>query len=479
MCVGTGSAFAAGSFVDVPQGTWYTEAIAYVTENGYFNGVSQTHFDPGGSMTRGMFVTVLGRMAKVDKNPSLPGIVTKDSVNLRSEPNTDSKILALLAKNTSLKVLGEVDGWHQVQVGDVTGYIRGDLMKVIVSTFKDVPADAYYAPYVQWATVQGLVSGTTATTFSPDAPISREQLCTILYNFACAYEIDLGELNFTKIFADDAEISSWAQTAVYVLQGIGVINGRDADMFAPKSGATRAEVAVILKRFTDVVGKANLPNAGVQFGVPVPESAAVNDSYFDDACFIGHSLVVGMSDYFRLPNADFYAVNGISASRMLTYDSFPLENKDESSGEEEPAYGTLEEVLAEKEDTYGKVYIMLGTNELGPREEHVKQYTRSMEALIDLVRKSQPTAEIYLISIIPVSEERSLVDSNFNRENVLIYNEALMGVSLNKEAYYLDAYHLLADEDGYLPADSCMSDGIHIFAAQYAQIKQYLKTHTV
>ena len=54
-------------------------------------------------------------------------------------------------------------------------------------------------------------------------------------------------------------------------------------------------------------------NAGVQFGVPVPESAAVNDSYFDDACFIGHSLVVGMSDYFRLPNADFYAVNGISA----------------------------------------------------------------------------------------------------------------------------------------------------------------------
>ena len=163
MCVGAGSAFAAGSFVDVPQGTWYTEAIAYVTENGYFNGVSQTHFDPGDSMTRGMFVTVLGRMAKVDKNPSLPGIVTKDSVNLRSEPNTDSKILALLAKNTSLKVLGEVDGWYQVQVGDVTGYIRGDLMKVIVSTFKDVPADAYYAPYVQWATVQGLVSGTTAT----------------------------------------------------------------------------------------------------------------------------------------------------------------------------------------------------------------------------------------------------------------------------------------------------------------------------
>ena len=60
-----------------------------------------------------------------------------------------------------------------------------------------------------------------------------------------------------------------------------------------------------------------------------------------------------------------------------------------------------------------------------------------------------------------------------------MFNEALMGVSLNKEAYYLDVYHLLADEDGYLPTENCMSDGIHIYGSQYAQIKQFLKTHTV
>lgn len=473
------SAFAAAAFIDIPPDQWYTEAVEYVVEQGYFNGVSENQFDPTGSMTRGMFVTVLGRMANVSPEQNMRGMITRDSVNLRSEPNTESKILAVLARYTALDVLGETNGWYNVRVGGATGYVRGDLMQVIHSAFTDVAANQYYTPYVDWASLNGIVSGTTLTTFSPDLPISREQLCTILYNFSKVYEVELGELTALQAFADDAEISSWAREAVYTLQGIGVINGRDGNRFAPKAGATRAEVAAILKRYADAVGQSELPNAGVQFGVPVPESEAVTDAYFDDACFIGHSLVVGMSEYFHLENPDFYAVIGISASGILKYESFPLEEKlTDSSGKEVQAYGTLADVLEEKEAAYRKVYIMLGTNELGPKAEHLETYVKNMNTLIDLVRVSQPDAKIYLISTVPVSEERSLKDQNFNHENILKFNEALLEISSEKEVYYIDAFSLFADENGYLPAESCANDGIHLLGSQYALLKAYLKTHT-
>ena len=144
-------ASAVGTFTDVEENTWYTEAVSYVVEHGYFNGVSDTRFAPFVPMTRGMFITVLGRIGNVPQDAPAYGYIHRDSVNLREEPNTSSKILATLRRGTSLRVLGQSDDWYRVQAGTDYGYIRGDLMKLTGGPFTDVPAQQYYAPYIQWA----------------------------------------------------------------------------------------------------------------------------------------------------------------------------------------------------------------------------------------------------------------------------------------------------------------------------------------
>ena len=473
-------ASAVGTFTDVEENTWYTEAVSYVVEHGYFNGVSDTRFAPFVTMTRGMFITVLGRIGNVPQDAPAYGYIHRDSVNLREEPNTSSKILATLRRGTSLRVLGQSDDWYRVQVGTDSGYIRSDLMKLTGGPFTDVPAEQYYAPYIQWAASRGIAWGYTESNFIPDDPITREDLCTALYNFSMQYGVSFYADHEPTVFADDAEISSYARTAVYTMQAIGVIEGRENNLFVPKGGAKRAEVATILKRYADAIGQDNIPDASICFGEPVPESAAVPDSYFEDACFIGHSMVVGMSNYFRLPNVDYYAVNGVSAAGLLNNPYFELEETEtDESGKTTHVIGTLEQALTEKAGAYKKVYIMLGTNELGAEDSHLRQYAASMEAIIDLVRESQPEATIYLLSILPVSERRSENDVHFNRENVLRFNECLKQISIEKSAYYVDTFSVLADENGYLPDGSCMSDGIHILVTQYARLRTYLKTHTV
>ena len=473
-------ALAVGTFTDVESNSWYTEAVTYVVEHGYFNGVSETSFAPQVPMTRGMFITVLGRIGNVPQEAAAYGYIHKDSVNLREEPNTSSKVLATLARGTTLRVFAQVEDWYRVQAGTQTGYIRGDLMKLTGGPFMDVPAEKYYVPYIQWAASRGIAWGYTETKFAPDDPITREDLCTALYNFSIEYGVSFYAEKDPVVFADDAEINSYARTAVYTMQAIGVIEGRENNLFAPKAGARRAEVAAILKRYADVIGQERIPDASIQFGEPLPERETVPNAYFDDACFIGHSMVVGMSNYFRLPNTDFYAINGVSAAGLLSNAYFELEETEtDEDGKEVHVLGTLSQALTEQYGKYKKVYIMLGTNELGPEDSHLRQYASSMEGIIDLVRQSQPEATIYLLSILPVSAHRSENDDHFNRQNVLRFNERLKQISIDKKAYYVDTYSLLADENGYLPDGACMIDGIHILVTQYARLLAYLKTHYI
>jgi uncharacterized protein YraI len=461
-----GFAASAGDFSDVDQGAWYYDAVDFVVQEGLFNGTTRTTFSPQDSMTRGMFVTVLGRYANINAAGSGIGVITKTNVNVRSGPSTSSSVVAMLDVNAVVDILGYDSGWFLVRFGDVSGYVRGDLMTAYNSTFVDVSYAKYYSTYVQWAYLNNIAYSTSATTFSPDADITREEICSMLYNYAAYAHLDISPELARTSFADDSEIGDQYRDAVYAMQQLGVVNGRGDGLFAPKDSATRAEVSMFLKRFVE--------NAKYQYGTPVPESTSVSDNYFDDACFIGHSIVVGMSNYFQLPNADFLAVNGISASRMLTYDRFPLEQP-APSGDDRT--GTLRDVLTEK--SYGKIYIMLGTNELGPEADHRQAYYNSMLRLVSLVQELQPDAVIYLLSTLPVSKETSEDSAYFNRENILAYNELLTEVAAQRETFYLDVFTLLADAEGYLPTTSCLSDGIHILVPQYNQIKTYLKSHTM
>ena len=180
------------AFTDI-TGHWAADNILFAASRGLLSGTSDTTFSPGTGMTRGMFVTALGRLAGI---------------------NPDS-------------------------------YQTGK--------FTDVKADAYYAPYVNWAAQNGIVDGVTATTFAPDTNINREQMAAIMANYAKKLGYDLPKTLRAVTFADNAQISSWAKNAVKAMQQAGVLAGKANNRFDPKGTATRAEVATVLRRFVKIV----------------------------------------------------------------------------------------------------------------------------------------------------------------------------------------------------------------------------------
>ena len=185
-----------GSFTDM-QDHWAKEYVDFVVERGLFNGVSDTEFSPNTSMTRGMFVTAVGRLAGV-------GAEGEDSESEDAGSGT--------------------------------------------TDFTDVSADSWYAPYVAWAAENGIVSGTTDTTFEPDRAITRQEMATLLSRYAEFAKIELTEGD-TVTFTDSDEISDYAKAAVEAMASAGLIQGMGDGTFAPRQTATRAEVATLLARF--------------------------------------------------------------------------------------------------------------------------------------------------------------------------------------------------------------------------------------
>lgn len=179
-------------FTDI-TGHWAADNILFAASRGLLSGTSDTTFSPDTGMTRGMFVTALGRLAGI---------------------NPDS-------------------------------YQTGK--------FTDVKADAYYAPYVNWAAQTGIVEGVTATTFAPDTNINREQMAVIMKNYAAKLGYDLPQTLKAVTFADNIQISSWAKDAVKSMQQAGILAGKNENKFDPKGTATRAEVATVLRRFVEIV----------------------------------------------------------------------------------------------------------------------------------------------------------------------------------------------------------------------------------
>ena len=180
------------AFTDI-TGHWAADNILFAASRGLLSGTSDTTFSPDTGMTRGMFVTALGRLAGI---------------------NPDS-------------------------------YQTGK--------FTDVKADAYYAPYVNWAAQNGIMEGVTATTFAPDTNINREQMAVIMKNYAAKLGYDLPQTLKAVTFADNTQISSWAKDAVKSMQQAGILAGKNENKFDPKGTATRAEVATVLRRFVEIV----------------------------------------------------------------------------------------------------------------------------------------------------------------------------------------------------------------------------------
>ncbi|MBR3423715.1 MAG: S-layer homology domain-containing protein, partial [Clostridia bacterium] len=175
-------------FSDVAGDRWSAESIAYAVKNGYMNGVGDGRFDPSGSLTRGMVVTVLWRR-EGSPEPAAP------------------------------------------------------------SGFEDVPDGEWYTNAVAWAKETGVVKGLTEKRFGPNEYVTREQLGTMLFRFSSTAPVSVPERADLTPFSDDEKVSDWSEEAMRWAVEAGIINGTDGNRLLPGGFATREQFAAIIERY--------------------------------------------------------------------------------------------------------------------------------------------------------------------------------------------------------------------------------------
>lgn len=191
---GYGFAAVEDKYPDV-LGHWAKESIEFCVQKKLFQGVTESSFAPDETMTRGMFVTVLGRMS-------------------------------------------------------------GETINGFPVVFSDVSAADWYAQSAAWGQASGIVNGTDGSSFSPNMAVTREQMAVFLYRFAGAYNLRAKNASRASLtdYNDGAAVSDWAQTAMQWAIANGLISGRDDGSLAPKDSAKRCEVAAIAARFIRTFG---------------------------------------------------------------------------------------------------------------------------------------------------------------------------------------------------------------------------------
>ena len=237
-------------FYDVSSGSWYYDSVAFAVDNGLFNGTSDSTFSPKGKMTRGMFITVLGRYAGVSPDAWKSASTTAD-VNLRSGPGEDYSVIGSVYAGASVTLTGHSGNWYKVDSEFGSGYISADYVVPSYHHFTDVDYGSYYAGYAIWGYEAGIVNGMGSTDlFAPERNVTREQICKLLYGYANYAGIYLSR-GSTVTFADQGSISGWAVDGVDAMQATGIVQGENRDggvYFRPGSYATRAEAATIFRR---------------------------------------------------------------------------------------------------------------------------------------------------------------------------------------------------------------------------------------
>ena len=198
-------------FTDI-AGHWAEAEILLAQELGLMNGMTPTSFAPNATMTRGMFVTVLYRL-----HQALGGA---------AEP------------------AGE-------------------------SGFADVPAGAYYAEAVAWASAKSIVQGVSPTQFSPNALCTREQAVVLLYRYVGWQGGDCSAAQYLGYYTDATSVSQYARRAVCWAVGVGLLNGVGPQKLAPRESMTRAQLAAMSIRLRSYLnGELAQP---AQIPMPAPE----------------------------------------------------------------------------------------------------------------------------------------------------------------------------------------------------------------
>ena len=193
------------------------------------------------------------------------------------------------------------------------------------------------------------------------------------------------------------------------------------------------------------------------------EKQTVGKEYFDDALFIGDSRTVGISEYGDLNNATFFANTGMSVYNVFEKNvSVPQVGKLK-----------LEQLLTYKK--FGKIYIMLGINELGYNQEKtLKKY----KDLLKFIQEKQSNAIIYIEANLHVAAERSNKDKTINNININKINNEISKLADNEKIFFIDVNEKFDDENGNL-SSNYTQDNVHIYAKYYKEWSDWLSQNAV
>ena len=225
-------------------------------------------------------------------------------------------------------------------------------------------------------------------------------------------------------------------------------------------------IVLIILGIRGCVNKNKSNNNEVQVTVtasptPTAESGSKNidQNFYRDSCFLGNSFIDGMEIYNLVDGADYFAKVGLTVNQADT------ETTDNGT------VPIIDELNSNK--NYKKIFMMFGENELG--WSNLDRFVSEYEALVDTAKKYQPDADIYLLSVTPVSAEVSdKAEDGLTNDNIVEINKLIKEVAEDKDVIYCDIFSAVANSKGELPA-SAASDGIHFDRSYYEKCLIYIQ----
>ena len=357
--------------------------------------------------------------------------------------------------------------------------------------FTDVTKDSPYYDAVCWAYQNGLVGGTTETTFAPEHSLTREQVCTVVARFAALEEISLLQVVEPDQFKDSLYIDEYARSGVTACQMAGIVKGYDNGFFQPDNTLTREECAAVVYRVMTAADM-EIPEGSavvdltegaydslydnyqdITFTALVPETEEGPVTFFDQAVFIGDSISMTLEAYCgasgALGGAKFLCAGSMSPTNMLTGKILPEYPK--GSGQK-PAIGDSVAATGAK-----VVYVMLGMDNIA---YGVERATKDYLTILNQIIEKNPGVQIVVQSVTPMADSSTSYSEKLNNEQINAFNETMKAYCQDNRWYYVNVAEAFKDEKGFLKKEYCSdygSMGMH-FTYEGAKIwVQYLKTH--
>jgi len=193
------------NFVDVSTDDWFFSYVEFTLERGFFDGVSETEFAPNESITRAMFVTALWRLHSINN--------------------------------------------EQLTMNNVGEVLQNPQNRI---EFYDVAQDAWYSEAIDWASTNQLIFGVVEGIFAPHDELTREQMATIIYRYQRFSDTILPDITAGGEFYDWYDTSPSGKHGVERITAQGIMHGHYDGTFGPRGSVTRAEVAAVMMRLTEI-----------------------------------------------------------------------------------------------------------------------------------------------------------------------------------------------------------------------------------